>query len=70
MKDRVQPICRACFAAFSLGRGDSPQREPTALAETTDQEPCLICGEETRIFVRVDPKLIEGLTFAREKEPE
>jgi hypothetical protein len=68
MKAWRQPICRPCFAAFDLGRGLAPAaREPTILADSTDAGLCLLCGTTTRIYVRVDPKLTEGLKYAREQ---
>jgi hypothetical protein len=67
MKSWRQPICRPCFAAFDLGRGLAPaERLPIILADSTDAAPCLLCGTETRIYVQVDPKLTEGLKYARE----
>lgn len=63
--DWTQPICRTCYAAFSLGLGDTPHREPLRLAAHSAAEPCLICGEATRIYVRVNPKLTAGLAFAQ-----
>jgi hypothetical protein len=62
----TQPICRSCYVAWLLGREESPHREPVEVVLV--QEPCLICGTETGIFIRVDPKLTEGLKYAREHE--
>ena len=67
----TQPMCRSCFAAWSLGQGASPHRQPAEVSELVPLEPCLICGSQTRIYTRVDPKLTEGLVFAQLKpEPE
>lgn len=66
MKSWRQPICRPCFAAYSLGRGDVATREPVAVREIAES-PCLICRPPTRIYVRVDPALTAGLAYAVEE---
>jgi hypothetical protein len=66
MNDWTQPICRTCFQALCLGRGESPHREPTRVVGSYDD--CLICGARTAIYVRIDPKLTEGLEFAKKGE--
>ena len=66
MKAWTQPICRTCYAAFLLGKGEDPRREPVRLADIAPPEPCLLCGEPTRIFLRIDPRLTAGLTNALE----
>jgi hypothetical protein len=53
----TQPLCMTCFVAWTLGRGELP-REPTRVIGS--DEPCLICGEPTAIFVRIAPELTEG----------
>jgi hypothetical protein len=63
-----QPICLSCYAAYLLGRGESPTTANPVSVSLIDPDPCLICGMETRIFVRVDPKLTQGLIHARKEE--
>jgi hypothetical protein len=60
----TQPLCEACYAAWTLGRGE-PLREPVRVRETVDPDPCCVCGTPTGIFVRIDPKLTAPLALAR-----
>lgn len=51
----TQPLCASCFDAWTLGRGDPP-RTPVQVVGA-DDEPCLVCGRPTCIYVRIDPVL-------------
>ena len=69
MKSWTQPFCHACSVAFGLGRGTvAGDIIPVQLRDTVPPDPCLVCGTPTRIYIRVDPKLTEGLRYARERE--
>ena len=61
----TQPICRSCYAAYSLGKGEHHSRVPVQILGALDT--CLICGGDATIYVRVNPKLTEGLTYAKER---
>jgi len=63
----TQPLCGPCFAAWTVGRGDVP-REPTRV-RNAELEPCLICGEPTNIYVRIDPALAGHFEHAKAREP-
>lgn len=65
--DWTQPLCLTCYAAFCIGAGMRPSSRPTRVIDAAD--PCLICGEPTGIYVRIDPELSEGFAHAREREP-
>jgi len=64
----TQPICEACFAAWLLGQGEEPRHAP-AVVHGTPPDPCLVCGTDTRIYIRVDPRLTVGLAHARPNHP-
>jgi hypothetical protein len=68
MPERIgwtQPLCEACYAAWTLGRGEAP-REPSRVLGEGD--PCLICGTPTGIYTRIDPKLAAHFPHAKERE--
>lgn len=68
MKAWTQPICRTCYAAFLMGSGRPATQTPVALTDAAPAEPCMVCAEPTRIFVRVSPHLTAGLLNAREDD--
>jgi hypothetical protein len=59
----TQPLCDPCFAAWTLGRGEPP-RQPTRV-RGVDGDPCLVCGAQTTIYARIDPKLAEHFQHAK-----
>jgi hypothetical protein len=63
----TQPICRSCFAAYALGRGEAALSTPIH-AVIVEPEPCLVCGDASSIYVRIDPALTAGLEHARRQE--
>jgi hypothetical protein len=62
----TQPLCDACYAAWSLGRGEVP-REPHFLVRD-EGEPCLICGTPTTIYTRIDPNLAAHFPHPKVKD--
>jgi hypothetical protein len=61
----TQPLCLTCFAAWEVGNGRVP-REPHRVVG--DGDPCLICGADTGIYVRIDPAIAGVFANAKEKE--
>jgi len=61
----TQPICRACYAAYALGKGKHHAYVPVQILGALDT--CCLCGGDATVYIRVDPKLTEGLKYAREK---
>lgn len=51
----TQPLCPSCYDAWMLGRGDPPR--PPVRAIGVDPDPCLVCGRQTTIYVRIPPAL-------------
>lgn len=62
----TQALCEPCFASFQLGQGNLP-REPTRLKGAVEEvgDPCLVCGTQTAIFVRIDPALTSHFQHAK-----
>ena len=57
----TQPFCIHCSIAFALGQGKVPNTIPVQLSSDFEPDHCIVCKKETRIYLRLDPKLTEQL---------